>query len=79
MTNLLTRRLALFRIASVAGASAVAAAPVALAAVQPKTPENPELLAVGQGLIAVANSKLKEPTHPVSRQWKGYWQRSAGQ
>jgi hypothetical protein len=45
MTNLLTRRLALFRIASVAGASAVATAPVALAAVQPKTPENPELLA----------------------------------
>jgi hypothetical protein len=55
MTNLLTRRVALFRIASVAGASAVAAAPVALAAVQPKTPENPELLAAGKSLIETAN------------------------
>jgi hypothetical protein len=43
MSDLLTRRLALFRLASVAGASAVAAAPVALAAVPPKTSENPEL------------------------------------
>jgi hypothetical protein len=59
MTNLLTRRLALFRIASVAGASAVATAPVALAAVQPKTPENPELLAVGQRLIAVADECIR--------------------
>jgi hypothetical protein len=59
MTNLLTRRLALFRIASVAGASAVAAAPVALAAVQPKTPENPKLLAVGQSLIAVADECVR--------------------
>jgi hypothetical protein len=59
MTNLLTRRLALFRIASVAGASAVAATPIALAAVQPKTPENPELLAVGQSLIAVADECIR--------------------
>jgi hypothetical protein len=59
MTNLLTRRLALFRIASVAGASAVATAPIALAAVQPKTPENPELLAVGQSLIAVADECVR--------------------
>jgi hypothetical protein len=59
MTNLLTRRLALFRIASVAGASAVAAAPVALAAVQPKTPESPELLAVGKSLIAVADECIR--------------------
>jgi acyl CoA:acetate/3-ketoacid CoA transferase alpha subunit len=59
MTNLLTRRLALFRIASVAGASAVAAAPVALAAVQPKTPENPQLLAAGQRLIAEADECVR--------------------
>jgi hypothetical protein len=59
MTNLLTRRLALFRIASVAGASAVAAAPVALAAVQPKTSENPELLSAGQALIATANECIR--------------------
>jgi hypothetical protein len=59
MTNLLTRRLALFRIASVAGASAVAAAPVALAAVQPKTPENPELLSAGQALIAEADACVR--------------------
>lgn len=59
MTNLLTRRLALFRIASVAGASAVAAAPVALAAVQPKTPENPELLAAGKSLIVVVNECVR--------------------
>jgi len=59
MTNLLTRRLALFRIASVAGASAVAAAPVALAAVQPNAPENPELLAAGQGLIAEADECVR--------------------
>ena len=59
MTNLLTRRLALFRIASVAGASAVATEPVTLAAVQPKTPENPELLAVGQSLIAVADECVR--------------------
>jgi hypothetical protein len=59
MSNLLTRRLALFRIATVAGASAVAAAPVALAAVQPKTPENPKLLSVGQSLIAVADECVR--------------------
>jgi hypothetical protein len=59
MSNLLTRRLALFRIASVAGASAVAAAPVALAAMQPKTPENPELLANGQALVAEADVCLR--------------------
>jgi hypothetical protein len=56
VTNLLTRRLALFRIASVTGAAAsVAAAPVALAAVQPKTPENAELLVAGKSLVAIAN------------------------
>jgi hypothetical protein len=60
MTNLLTRRLALFRIASVAGTpAAVAAATVALAAVQPKTPENPELLAAGKSLIVVANECVR--------------------
>ncbi len=59
MTNLLTRRLALFRIASAAGASAVAAAPVAIAAVQPKAPENPELLAAGQALIAEADECIR--------------------
>jgi hypothetical protein len=59
MTNLLTRRLALFRIASVVGASAVAAAPLALAAVQSKTPENPELLAAGQDLIAAADKCVR--------------------
>jgi hypothetical protein len=55
MANLLTRRLALFRIASVAGATAVAVPPVALAAVQPRTPEKPELLALGGCLIAKAD------------------------
>ena len=59
MANLLTRRLALFRIASVAGASAVAAAPVALAAVQPKNPENPVLLDLGQSLIAKASECIR--------------------
>jgi hypothetical protein len=59
MSNLLTRRLALFRIASVAGATAVASAPVALAAVQPKTLENPDLLADGQNLIATAEECVR--------------------
>ena len=58
MANLLTRRLALFRIASVAGASVVAA-PVALAAVQPKTSENPELIELGQSLIAEAENCIR--------------------
>jgi hypothetical protein len=61
MPNLLTRRLALFRIASVVGASAVAAAPVALAAVQTKKTESRELISLGHELIDRANrcEKLK--------------------
>jgi hypothetical protein len=59
MSNLITRRFALFRIASAGAAAAVATAPVALAAVQPKKPENPELLAAGQSLILVASECLQ--------------------
>lgn len=47
---MITRRLALFRIASASAVAATAAAPVALAAVQPKTPENPALLRLGRKL-----------------------------
>ena len=59
MTNLLTRRLALFRIASVTGAVAVAAAPVAIAAEQPNRPENPELLTLGQSLITKSEECIR--------------------
>lgn len=59
MSNLITRRLALFRIASAGTAAAVATAPVALAAVQPKTPENPELLAAGKSLVVIANECMR--------------------
>ena len=48
MSNLLTRRLALFRIASASAVAATVSAPVALAAVLPKNPENPTLLRLGQ-------------------------------
>jgi len=54
MTNLLTRRLALFRIASAGTVAAVAAAPVALAAIQPKHPESAELIRLGDELIGKA-------------------------
>jgi hypothetical protein len=61
MTNLLTRRLALFRIASVAGAASVAAAPTVMAAVQTKQTESRELVSLAQEVIDRANrcEKLK--------------------
>jgi hypothetical protein len=59
MSNLITRRLALFRIASAGTAAAVAAAPVAIAAVQPKTSETPELIQLGQHLVATAQECLR--------------------
>ena len=52
MSNPITRRFALFRIASVTGAAAVAAAPVAIAAIQPKSPESAELIHVRDELTA---------------------------
>lgn len=54
MTNLLTRRLALFRIATAGTVAAVAGVPVALAAVQPKSPESADLIRLGDDLIAAA-------------------------
>jgi hypothetical protein len=54
MTNLLTRRLALFRIASAGTAAAVASVPVAIAAVQPKSPESAELIRLGDEMDAAA-------------------------
>jgi hypothetical protein len=59
MSNIITRRLALFRIASAGTASAVATAPVAIAAVQPKTSESPELIQLGQHLVATAQECLR--------------------
>lgn len=54
MTNLLTRRLALFRIATAGTVAAVAGVPVALAAVQPTSPESADLIRFGDDLIAAA-------------------------
>lgn len=48
---MITRRLALFRIASTSVAAAAVTTPVALAAVQPKSPENPVLVRLGAHLI----------------------------
>ena len=54
MTNPITRRFALFRIASTGAAAAVAAVPVAIAAVQPKNPESAELIRLGDEMAAAA-------------------------
>jgi hypothetical protein len=48
--QMITRRLALFRIASVSAVATVATAPVAMAAIQPTAPENPTLLRLGRRL-----------------------------
>ena len=54
MSNVITRRFALFRIASAGAATAVAAAPVALAAIQPKSPESANLIRLGDEMTAAA-------------------------
>ena len=52
MSNPITRRFALFRIASVGAATAVATAPVAIAAIQPKNPESANLIRLGDDMTA---------------------------
>ena len=54
MSNPITRRFALFRIASVGAATAVAAAPVAIAAIQPKNSESADLIRLGDDMTAAA-------------------------
>ena len=54
MNNPITRRFALFRIAGAGTAAAVAAAPTAIAAIQPMRPESAELIRLGDELLAAA-------------------------
>ncbi len=52
---MITRRLALFRIAATTAVAATGAAPVVVAAVQPKSPENPDLVRLGRHLARLAS------------------------